>query len=67
MFVRTEPPSGGKLSEAKTTVSDAKTSFSRLAKSENPQFTVVNEEFSDERNAEPLAHCLPRLFHRGTP
>ena len=41
---------------AKTTVSDAKASFSRLAKSENPQFTCVNEDFSDERNAEPLAH-----------
>ena len=36
----------------KTTVSDAKISFSRLAKSENPQFTGVNEDFSDERNAE---------------
>jgi len=23
--------------------------------------------FQDSYNAEPLAHCLPRLFHRGTP
>ena len=33
-------------------VLDKKTSFSRLVKSENPQFTGVNEEFSDKRNAE---------------
>ena len=67
MFVRTEPPSGGKLSEAKTTVSDAKTSFSRLAKSENPQFTVVNEEFSDERNAENGVFAQRLLILRNSP
>jgi hypothetical protein len=33
-------------------VLDKKSSFSRLAKSENPQFTDVNEEFSDKRNEE---------------
>ena len=36
----------------KSPVSDKKSSFSRLAKSGNPQFTNVNEEFSDKRNAE---------------
>ena len=36
----------------KTQVLDKKSSFSRLAKSENPQFTDVNEEFSDKRNEE---------------
>lgn len=34
----------------KTQVSDEKTLFSRLAKQGNPQFTIVNEEFSCERN-----------------
>ncbi len=36
----------------KNQVSDKKSSFSRLANSEDPQFTNVNEEFSDKRNAE---------------
>jgi hypothetical protein len=33
-------------------VLDKKAPFSRLAKSGNPQFTYVNEEFPDKRNAE---------------
>jgi hypothetical protein len=37
---------------AKTPVSDVKASFSRLGKAENPQFTGVNEEFSDKHNEE---------------
>jgi hypothetical protein len=34
-------------------VLDKKAPFSRLAKLGNPQFTDVNEEFPDKRNAEP--------------
>jgi pimeloyl-ACP methyl ester carboxylesterase len=37
---------------AKTPVSDAKSSFSRLAKAEDPPFTGVNEESSDKHNEE---------------
>jgi hypothetical protein len=33
-------------------VLDKKAPFSRLAKSGNPQFTYVNEEFPDKPNAE---------------
>ncbi len=36
----------------KSPMSDKKSSFSRLAKSENPQFTGVSEAFYDKRNAE---------------
>jgi hypothetical protein len=42
-------------------VLDKKSSFSRLAKSENPQFTNVNDEFSDKRNA-GNGVFLPILF-----
>ena len=45
----------------KTQVLVKKASFSRLAKSENPQFTDVNEEFSDKRNEENGVF-LPTLF-----
>jgi hypothetical protein len=37
---------------AKNTTSDTKTVFLRLVKSEKPQFTGVNEAFSDEHYAE---------------
>ncbi|NBC82056.1 MAG: hypothetical protein GVY19_01615 [Bacteroidetes bacterium] len=37
----------------KSPVLDKKAPFSRLAKLGNPQFTDVNEEFPDKRNAEP--------------
>jgi hypothetical protein len=37
---------------AKTLVSDAKASFSRLAKAENPQFAGVNKRTLDKHNEE---------------